>query len=529
MFGNDDSFRQRTLTSRLLRGGWYRLLEDTRMQISTKGGSTTRIVLANAYLDQHFVYTDCFEFSATETNVELWQAFRQLIREDQTTALRILPMPSGIYDLLSKANDADIGRISQKFFCCFKLKDNCMSLLNDAMSGNAPASHQIPAAFKNFLNLYWLSVWNVASMQPSRAAAMFDIPFDLAQTISTFSTLRMLQVIEGLCESVYELRFNPYLIEGILKYPDDAMIFSLMQVQHAVQKPEDVKYSLSWHEPEIEVDPKAVVRDYLNKMPTNEICEKYKINRYRLVNILKDEKKAAKSMAKENEMLNRLIQNYYRDVAEMLTIWGLAQQDVRAISGLTPAQFRTLREKLVNQDLLPPDYDVTKFSGALHRKLCLGDQIVASLFLSIYSRLGSSNIYKTVNIPAMIIAQIVIKSIIETPYFAPLQPTPFNPRDAWVWARDLQTSKVKFIHCPKCGCLYISFFDEEDDYDGALPCDDEYDPNVDYSHPCPYCRYIASRCTFGKPGQTRSAITQRKANYETFFAHLAKEISPLTD
>ena len=91
-----------------------------------------------------------------------------------------------------------------------------MSLLNDAMSGNAPASHQIPTAFKNFLNLYWLSVWNVASMQPSRAAAMFDIPFDLAQTISTFSTLRMLQVIEGLGDSVYELRFNPYLFEGIL-------------------------------------------------------------------------------------------------------------------------------------------------------------------------------------------------------------------------------------------------------------------------------------------------------------------------
>ena len=38
MLDVDDTLRQRSLMSRLLRGGWYRLLEDSRMKIPCRGG-----------------------------------------------------------------------------------------------------------------------------------------------------------------------------------------------------------------------------------------------------------------------------------------------------------------------------------------------------------------------------------------------------------------------------------------------------------------------------------------------------------
>ena len=167
-----------------------------------------------------------------------------------------------------------------------------------------------------------------------------------------------------------------------------------------------------------------------------------------------------------------------------------------------------------------------KFIGTQRSKLRLRDKIVASLYLNMYSRLSSSNIYTTVNVPAMIAAQIIIDTMTKSACFAQLQPSPFNPPDAWTWITDLLSSRAKLIHCPKCGSLYVAR--TSDNQTPALPEDDSYDPNIDYSHPCPYCRYINTYCSFGCHGQSQRTSLKRKDSREHFFSLLAKEISPFS-
>lgn len=526
MLDTDDYLRQRLLMSRLLRGGWYKLLEDSRMQISCRGGSTTIIVLANDYLDQQFMLSDCFDFSATEMNSELWQAFRQLCKNMPAEALNLLSLPIGVYKLVSEASDAEIGRISQRFFSCFKLRDKCLPMLRDAIDGTPGEFQSISPAHKRFLSLFWVNVWRVAVTQPSRAATMFDLPFDMAQAFSTLSASRIFQIIDCLSSSSYELRFNPYLVEGLIKYPDDCMIFSLMQIQQSIQKSEDVKLSLTYQEPEIEVDSTAILEDMKRGMTRDEIVNKYKIDFSQIYNIIKDNNKLKNKFLKTNEELRRQIDNYYKELAELLVIWGLSPEIIRSITGMTATQFRTIKAKVDLQGALPTNYWSLKFPGRHRSKLSLGDKVIASLFVSIYSRIGTSNIYRTVNVPAMIVSQMVVQTLAETPFFAPLQAAPFNPIDAWTWARDLQAATAQFVHCPHCGCLYIARF--EDDEPENLPVSDaNYDPNLDYSHPCPYCRYIETYCDFGSPGKTHQAAAARKLREDEFYAHLAKCIAPL--
>lgn len=470
--------------------------------------------------------SDCFDFSAAEMNSELWQAFRQLCKDTSAEALNLLSLPTSVYKLVNEASDAEIGRISQRFFSCFKLRDKCLPMLRDAIDGTPGEFQSISPAHKRFLNLFWINVWRVAVTQPSRAATMFDLPFDVAQAFSTLSASRIFQIIDCLSSSSYELRFNPYLVEGLIKYPDDCMIFSLMQIQQSIQKSEDVKLSLTYQEPEIEVDSTAILEDMKRGMTRDEIVNKYKIDFSQIYNIIKDNNKLKNKFLKTNEELRRQIDNYYKELAELLVIWGLSPEIIRSITGMTATQFRTIKGKVDLQGALPANYWYLKFPGRHRSKLSLGDKMVASLFLSIYSRIGTSNIYRTVNVPAMIVSQMVVQTLTETPFFAPLQAAPFNPIDAWTWARDLQAATVKFVHCPHCGCLYIARF-EDDDPENLPVCDTNYDPNLDYSHPCPYCRYIETYCDFGSPGKTHQAAAARKLREDEFYAHLAKCIAPL--
>ena len=470
--------------------------------------------------------SDCFDFSAAEMNSELWQAFRHLCKDSSAEALNLLSLPTSVYKLVSEASDAEIGRISQRFFSCFKLRDKCLPMLRDAIDGISDEVQSISTSHKRFLNLFWVNVWRVAVTQPSRAATMFDLPFDIAQAFSTLSASRIFQIIDSMSASSYELRFNPYLVEGLIKYPDDCMIFSLMQIQQSIQKSEDVKLSLAYQEPDIEVDSAAILEDMKRGMSRDEIVKKYKIDLAQIYNIIKDNNKLKSKFLKTNEELQRQINNYFKELAELLVIWGLSPEIIRSITGMTTTQFRTIKGKVDLQGALPANYGSLRNPGRHRSKLSLGDKIVASLFLSIYSRIGTSNIYRTVNVPAMIVSQMVVQTLTETPFFAPLQSAPFNPIDAWTWARDLQAASVKFVHCPHCGCLYIARF--EDDETEKLPvADSAYDPNVDYSHPCPYCRFIETYCDFGSPGKSHPAAAARKLRGEEFYAHLAKCIAPL--
>lgn len=470
--------------------------------------------------------SDCFDFSAAEMNSELWQAFRHLCKDSSAEALNLLSLPTSVYKLVSEASDAEIGRISQRFFSCFKLRDKCLPMLRDAIDGISDEVQSISTSHKRFLNLFWVNVWRVAVTQPSRAATMFDLPFDIAQAFSTLSASRIFQIIDSMSASSYELRFNPYLVEGLIKYPDDCMIFSLMQIQQSIQKSEDVKLSLAYQEPDIEVDSAAILEDMKRGMSRDEIVKKYKIDLAQIYNIIKDNNKLKSKFLKTNEELQRQINNYFKELAELLVIWGLSPEIIRSITGMTTTQFRTIKGKVDLQGALPANYGSLRNPGRHRSKLSLGDKIIASLFLSIYSRIGTSNIYRTVNVPAMIVSQMVVQTLTETPFFAPLQSAPFNPIDAWTWARDLQAASVKFVHCPHCGCLYIARF--EDDETEKLPvADSAYDPNVDYSHPCPYCRFIETYCDFGSPGKSHPAAAARKLRGEEFYAHLAKCIAPL--
>lgn len=519
---SDDSLRLGTLFSKLLINSPLLHL-GARPEIRFKE-KNIRTVLTNENLSQDRLITDFLDFHATDCNAELWKSFQSLLCSGESAAFRTLNLPTSIYSLIREATNADLERISQKFFCSFRVKNSCRTLINEAFSGRNTVGSLMPKALENFLYAYWLKVWQIAHKNPFQAALMFGLSDDIVQRVSALSPLNLKGFVTGLSETSYELRFNPYLIEGIVKYRDDAMIFSLLQIQHTLQKTEDIHHALSWQEPSPEHNLDDIQKDLQLGLTEQEIFEKYNLSRYRLITILKQLSPSPLVRPKKNQQLIHLSNDCSKKIGEMLTMWGMAPQDVCSIANITKGRFRSVRSDLAYKHLLPPKYHETKFIGTQRSKLRLRDKIIASLYMSLYSRFSSSNIYTTVNIPAMIAAQIIVENIIKDSCFAQLQPNPFNPTDAWIWCAELLTSTAKLVHCPKCGSLYIARVASFES--NALPTDDSYDPNIDYLHPCPYCRYINTYCNFGYQGQSQRVALKRNETRDTFFQLLAKDISP---
>ena len=518
---SDDSLRLGTLFSRLLINSPVLHL-GVRSEIPFKE-KIIRTVLTNKNLSQDKLIDDFLDFRAADCNAELWKSFRALLCSGESAAFRVLNLPTSIYALLREATDADLQRISQKFFCSFRLKESCRTLVNDAFNSRHPAGSWMSEALENFLCAYWLKVWQAAHKNPFQASLMFGLSEDVVQRLPCLSPLDLKGFVGGLSETSYELRFNPYLIEGIIKYREDSMIFSLLQIQHALQKPEDIHQALTWQEPVPEHNLAEIHQDFLLGLTEQEILEKHNISRFHLITMLKQLSQSALFRPGKNQQLVHLTNECSKKMGEMLTMWGMAPQDVCSIANITKGRFRSVRSDLAYKHLLPPRYHETKFVGTQRSKLRLRDKIIASIFLSLYSRFSSSNIYSTVNIPAMIAAQIIVENIIKEPSFAQLQPNPFNPTDAWVWCTDLLTATAKLVHCPRCGSLYIARIADTESQ--SLPDDDSYDPNIDYLHPCPYCRYINAYCKFGYQGQSQRVALKRNETRDVFFKLLAKEIS----
>ena len=186
----------------------------------------------------------------------------------------------------------------------------------------------------------------------------------------------------------------------------------------------------------------------------------------------------------------RFIRKESETMAEILFIFGLTQKDVqKACPDLSANAIEYISRQLREIGLTDAQRSFARTSSIVLPSLNVQERAGISLFLIFYRRLGGMQIFKTIDLTALISAWLLLDQTLQNPKFKDFKlviPKPFRTLQ---FAQKLVNGELIFDYCSECGTMFVSLNLESIHYGKS---------SVENTLNCPFCNMLKRSKTLPK-------------------------------
>ena len=487
------TFCRNDLLSDIFKGG-RRLLAS---RVSGQGGVNPNVLLEDSILDSSTIFEDCVNFSDPNLNLQLLTIYQKLAIEHNSNISFIRSSSVKTFEFIKTATREQLGAMASLFFCLFEPAD--IEAVNACLEKKIPPDSMSNPLRNEFCRIYWSTLWQTCHNFPFRAVLMFNIPADIAFQIGSLSASSFFEFLKSVSRLDFKLRHhNSHVLEMLSlnankKFKNKYFhICSLISIQQLLINKSLLSSAFGPTFPSIDYDELNAV----SKKPEFDVeqyAKEHGLNKGQLIRLIKTLRfnERLKLQTKDITML------YCKYIALFAAKWGLPNRKVAFLSQLQEHQIPTIRKNSLilalqaqssykkdnSEKNKPADKIAKNITQASPESNTVPKHktdnayllIAKSLFSSIYYLLGGQKILMTIDLDICVLTHMITCDILNKVLKDTQIKINFTPVIAFELAKNIRETHVIFNFCEKCGCMYVTYIDD----DGAQ------------ERGCPYCSLLA--------------------------------------
>lgn len=390
---------------------------------------------------------------------------------------------------LTSATNETMGQICSGNFILIKPFDE--EKLLDWESNN-----QTQLYHSNLCTNYWLTAWHWASSYPLNTEIVFGLSKTLVDMLRKMDAEMILKFSHSSHASQFQLRHDSTLFKLLSHYKDakTCAVLHLLQDARILQEEDEI---LALGYKTLNKSNSQLI--YKTGSETDQKIESLKSHRkleeiHELMNLGFSESEIAHNLhLSESEvkflirweardtMLSKLEQN--QEMQEYICKFFMKQMSVFGIDALWSYKLlinRTSASIPLTRYLALQQFDNQSTVGLVDNHLqqkrrlpvssthkyleffaCHKQRIAVALFLLLYTRIGSVNTMRFLDLRSLILATEKLKTFLDKSHYRQLGIRPIPPGKAMFIAMEWSEQRIALDYCPKCGSIFASpNFDE---------------------------------------------------------------------